>query len=79
MCTNKLTCSQLACQRSWIKALHWNQRGHEFRFRTGLNFFSDLIFSTANYKMCSLLCRIICINLRIVWQVCSLEVKYMIE
>ena len=69
MCTNKLTCSQLACQRSWIKALHWNHRGHEFRFRTGLNFF---------HKMCSLLCRIICINLRIVWQVCSLEVKYMI-
>ena len=42
MCTNKLTYPQLACQRSWIKALHWNHRGHEFRFRTGLNFFQTL-------------------------------------
>ena len=42
MCTNKLTCPQLACQCSWIKALHWNHRGHEFRFRTGLNFFQTL-------------------------------------
>ena len=56
----------LESQRSWI----------QIPYRP--KFFSDLIFSTANYKMCSLLCRIICINLRIVWQVCSLEVKYMI-
>ena len=41
-------------------------------------FFSGLIFSTAYYKKCSLLCRIIRINLRIAWQVYSLEVKYMI-
>ena len=43
MCTNKLTSSQLACQHSWIKALHWNHRGHTFRFCTGLNSSDGLI------------------------------------
>ena len=37
---------------SWLvssvgKALHWYHRGHGFKSRTGLNFFSGLIFTTA--------------------------------
>lgn len=40
----------LESQRSYIQILYRPK------------FLSDLIFSTANYKMCSLLCRIICIN-----------------